>query len=163
MNVILCGMMGCGKSTVGKALAETLGAIHCDTDALITKTHGEISTIFQRDGEARFRELERETVCGLSGQDGLVVSTGGGIVLQQENVAMLKKGGKIVYLRARLETLKMRLRGDTQRPLLKEQGALERLLENRAPIYESVADLVVDVDEKTPKEIVAEIVAMLQN
>ncbi len=163
MNVILCGMMGSGKSTVGKALAETLGAIHCDTDALITKTHGEISAIFQRDGEARFRELETETVRGLSGKDGLVVSTGGGLVLKQDNVRLLRKNGKIVYLRAKLETLEMRLRGDNQRPLLREQGALERLMASRAPTYEGVADFVVDVDEKTPKEIVAEIVARIQN
>ena len=162
MNVILCGMMGCGKTTVGKTLSQKLGVNHCDTDALITQKYGEISTIFQRDGEMRFREMETETVRGLSDKDGLVIATGGGLVLKHENVDLLKKNGKIVYLRAQVETLKTRLAGDNQRPLLKEEGELERLMISRAPIYEGVADFVVDVDEKTPTEIAAEIVALIE-
>ena len=83
------------------------------------------------------------------------------LVLKQENVDLLRKNGKIVYLRAKEETLKTRLVGDENRPLLKEEGAIERLIKSRAPIYESVADCVVDVDEKTPKAIAMEIVALI--
>ena len=163
MNLILCGMMGCGKTTVGRALAKTTGKSWRDTDDLIVEKHGKIAEIFARYGEARFREMETETVRELSQKDNLIISTGGGLVLKTENVAFLKKKGRIVYLRANLETLLGRLQKDVQRPLLQAQESLSvrltRLLTERSPIYESVCDYVVDVDGKTPDEIVREVVA----
>lgn len=158
MNIVLCGMMGAGKTTVGIALAELLNAEWRDTDTLIEEKYGKISEIFERYGETRFREMETETVRGLSQKDGYVISVGGGLVLKAENVTLLKTKGKIVYLRAKAETLEKRLRADTNRPLLhhgEESLAqrLQRLLKERGSVYESVADILVDVDELSPKEI----------
>lgn len=162
MNIILCGMMGCGKSTVGVCLAERLRRAYCDTDALIVERHGRIADIFEKHGEAYFRHLETEMVQELVQRDDLVIATGGGLVLKQENVALLKGSGKIVFLRAKVETLVQRLRADRERPLLKNadslQERLEKLLDERAPIYERTADITIDVDEKTPEEIVDEII-----
>ena len=161
MNIILCGMMGCGKSTVGVCLAERLGRAFCDTDALIVDRHGRIADIFEKQGEAYFRQLETETVKELVQKDDLVIATGGGLVLKQENVDLLKRSGKIVFLRARVETLVQRLQADTQRPLLQNavslRGRLEKLLDERAPIYERAADFTLDVDGKSPEEISDEI------
>lgn len=162
MNIVLCGMMGCGKSTVGKSLAKRTGFAYVDTDESIVEKYGKISDIFAAYGEEYFRSLETQTVKSLSRRDGLVISTGGGLVLRKENVEALRNGGKIVFLRARIDTLAARLQSDTERPLL--QGAtslrerLESMLRIRTPIYESEADFVVDVDEKTPEEISEKIV-----
>lgn len=162
MNLILCGMMGSGKTTVGLKLSELSGKTHCDTDEFIVEKYGEISTIFARFGEPRFREMETEIVQTLSEKDGLVISTGGGLVLKEENVRLLKKQGKICYLRASINTLQQRLAGDNKRPLLRDKDALQTLTKTRAPIYERVADFIVDVDEKTPEEIAREILLQAQ-
>ena len=167
MNLILCGMMGCGKTTIGREIAARSGKICCDTDEKIVEKHGRIADIFARYGEAHFREIETETVRALAQKDDLVIATGGGWVLKEENVELLKKSGKIVYLRAKKETLLIRLQNDGQRPLLQSEKGLsdrlEELLKARAPIYENVADHVVDVDGKTPDEIAAEIIALTEN
>ena len=162
MNVILCGMMGAGKTTVGVKIAENTCLRLCDTDGFIVEKHGKIADIFARYGEAHFRKIETETVRSLAKEDGLVISTGGGLVLKEENVALLKEKGKIVYLRASIDTLVRRLRADGTRPLLENateglQDRIARLVKERAPIYEQVADFVVDVDGKTPEEIAKEI------
>ena len=158
MNVVLCGMMGVGKTTVGKCLAQALGLRWVDTDERIVEKHGEISTIFEQFGEEYFRALETGIVKELVQEDGLVISVGGGLVLKEENVSLLKRNGKILYLRASVETLVGRLTADTTRPLLKTDEEslterIEKLLTARAPIYEGVADFTVDVDGKTPEEI----------
>ena len=162
MNIILCGMMGCGKSAVGACLAERLGRAYCDTDALIVERHGRIADIFEKHGEAYFRHLETETVQELVQRDDFVIATGGGLVLKQENAALLKNSGKIVFLRANVETLVRRLHADRERPLLQNADSLrerlENLLKDRAPIYERTADITIDVDEKTPEEIAGEII-----
>ncbi len=161
MNVVLCGMMGCGKSTVGKVLAERLGARFVDVDEVIVARYGNISNLFERYGEEYFRELETKIIEELSKQEGLVIATGGGAALKAQNVALLKRNGRLVYLRARVETLGERLQTDTQRPLLRNaenlRQRLETLLNARAPVYERAADITVDVDEKTPEEIAKEI------
>lgn len=167
MNLILCGMMGSGKSTVGAKIAQLIGWEFCDTDQMITEKHGDIPSIFQNYGEAHFRALERETVAELALQDGLVISTGGGLVLQKGNVEALKQSGKIVFLRATVDTLSTRLKGDGSRPLLqsKTQSLTDRLtalLSERTPIYEGVADFIVDADKKTPDEIADEIIKIMK-
>lgn len=162
MNLILCGMMGSGKTTVGLKLAELSGLSHCDTDGLIVEKYGAIPTIFRLYGETCFRDMETKTVEDLSDKDGLVISTGGGLVLRPENVQLLKKNGRICYLRASIETLEQRLKGDKTRPLLKDKDALKRLMEQRAPMYEGVADFVVDVDGNTPEEVAKKILSFLQ-
>ena len=166
MNLILCGMMGAGKSTVGKKIADLTGRVWCDTDEWIVANHGNIADIFKTYGEAYFRRLERETVDVLAKKDGLIISTGGGLVLARENCVRLQENGKIVFLRAQLKTLEERLTADNSRPLLQaETGTLvERLtslLNARAPIYEQVSDYIVDVDGKSLEEIANEIILQL--
>ena len=165
MNLILCGMMGGGKTTIGIKIAELTGRRWYDTDGLIVDKHGKISDIFEYYGEAHFRKLETEIVKELVKKDGLIISTGGGLVLKSENNALLQENGKIVFLRATLETLAQRLKVDGERPLLQTstesiRDRLERLMQERAPVYEHVADYIVDVDGKTPEAIAKEIVAV---
>lgn len=160
MKIVLCGMMGCGKTTVAAALAEAMQCNCVDTDALIEEKYGKISNIFAEKGEAYFRGLETECVRGLGNLDCKVVSVGGGLVIKPENVALIREWGKIVYLRAEKETLMGRLEKDTTRPLL--QGGelanrLDQLFAVRASVYESVCDFAVSVDKKTPAEIAGEI------
>ena len=167
MNVILCGMMGAGKTTIGIKIAELTGRRWYDTDGVIVDKHGKISDIFEYYGEAHFRKLETEVVKELAEMDGLVISTGGGLVLKSENNALLKKHGKIVFLRANLETLAKRLNVDGTRPLLQTstesiRDRLDRLMKERRPIYEHVADYIVDVDGKTPETIAKEIVEIVK-
>ena len=163
MNLILCGMMGSGKSTVGAKIAQLVGLKFCDTDQIITEKYGDISAIFNEHGEEYFRQLEAETVQGLVMQDGLMISTGGGLVLKKSNVDALKKTGKIVYLRATVETLSNRLKGDLSRPLLQSEtesltDRLTRILSIRSDIYTSVADYIVDVDKKSADDVAKEII-----
>ncbi len=166
MNIILCGMMGAGKSTVGAQLAAMTNRRLVDTDEVIVCRHGAISDIFKQRGEAYFRALETETVKEFSKEDGLIISVGGGLVLKEENVSLLRNNGRLIYLSATSQTLIDRLKADTQRPLL--QGCEEelsnrilRLMEERAPIYERVADCILNVDSKTPKEVAKEIISLL--
>ena len=161
MNLILCGMMGSGKSTVGKLLAKTASWEWADTDELIVSRYGKITDIFEQKGEGYFRALETKIVQELAKKDRLVISTGGGLVLKEENVSLLKEKGEIVYLRATKETLARRLASDKERPLLQTEETLDekltRLLKERSAVYERVADKIIDVDNKTPEKIVDEI------
>ena len=135
-----------------------------DTDVAITARLGRISDIFEYYGEAHFRSLETEIVRELSGRDGLVISTGGGLVLKPENSELLKQNGKIFFMRASFETLLKRVRADETRPLLKNTGktaeALGNLLAQRTPVYEHVADYIVDTDGKSVDEVAEEIVRL---
>lgn len=167
MNLILCGMMGCGKTTIGRNLAEKTNKKRYDTDEIIVEKYGNIADIFTQKGETYFRQIETEIVRDLVKKDGLIISVGGGLVLKDENVALLKNGGKIVYLRAEKQTLFNRLQKDTQRPLLQSAEGLstrlDELLKTRSPIYERVADCIIVVDGKTPDEITTEIVAWAES
>ncbi|MBQ7924460.1 MAG: shikimate kinase [Clostridia bacterium] len=166
MNLVLCGMMGAGKTTVGKALAKQSKRKCLDTDAVITKKHGDIKNIFASCGEAHFRGLETATVRDLTKKDKMVVSVGGGLVLRKENVDLLKENGKIVYLRAKKETLVRRLQSDKSRPLLQGEDLekrVENLIQERAETYERVADYIIDVDGKTPETIAKEILVLTES
>jgi len=163
MNLILCGMMGAGKTTIGIKIAERTGRRWYDTDGIIVDRHGKISDIFEYYGEEYFRKIETEIVKELSQKDDLVISTGGGLVLKSENDKILQENGKIVFLRASLDTLAERLKVDGTRPLLQTstetiRDRLARLLDERSPVYERVADYIVDVDGKSPEEIAEEVI-----
>ena len=167
MNIVLFGMMAAGKTTVGECLALAMRRPFVDTDRLIVERYGEITEIFQTRGEGYFRVLEGEIVKELVQKDGQVIAVGGGLVLSEENVSLLKKNGKMVYLRGAVETLVGRLTGDKTRPLLRADDVslteqVEKLLLARAPIYERVADFTVDIDGKTPENIAVEIMSKLQ-
>ena len=163
-NVILIGMPGCGKTTVIN-LCKEHGKEGCDTDEYIENTHGSISKIFLKYGEEYFRKLETEAVREICKKDGCFISTGGGCVMREENVRIFKESGKIIYLKADLQTLLKRLEGDSTRPLLagnKEQRLTE-LFKTRVPVYECVADIIIDTYGLTPNEVLEKIFAILNS
>ena len=165
MNVVLCGMMGGGKSTVGMKVAELMNRRWVDTDTLIANRHGTINDIFEYYGEAHFRQLESQITKEVSEMDDLVISTGGGLVLKWENAELLKKSGKLFFLHAPLETLLARVQGDDTRPLLKNANAeekLNQLLNERMPRYEHVADYKIATQGKSADEVAREIVAIME-
>lgn len=164
LNVFLIGMMGTGKTTVGRLLATALGHRFFDTDALIEQVAGKtISEIFAESGEAGFRQLEAQVLSELSAYTNLTIATGGGIVLRRLNWSHLQQG-LVVWLDAPVEVLLSRLRDDTTRPLLQGENpaqALEALLEQRRSLY-AEADLHIRIAaEDTPEEIVARILAAI--
>lgn len=165
MNFILCGMMGVGKSSVGEKVASLTGRRWVDTDKIITDRHGRISDIFETFGEAHFRALESEVVKELAKEDGIVISTGGGLILLPENRALLKRNGKIVFLRASLETLLERVSSEG-RPLLEGAdnlaGRLKALLLARTPAYEQAADYIIETDGKTIEEAAKEVISITE-
>lgn len=155
MNIVLCGMMGCGKTSVAKEL-EKLGFVCVDTDELIVGRYGNINDIFKEHGEEYFREIEAEITKEVAEKySDAVISLGGGCVLRAENVKNLKAAGRIFYLRAKADTIIKRLKGDSTRPLL--QGGLEEkvnsILAVRSGIYEGVADFIIDTDDKNCEQI----------
>ena len=166
MNLVLCGMMGSGKTTVSLALSKRLGWERVDTDECIASRYGKIADIFEKQGEGHFRVLETKICAELAQKDCLVISTGGGLVLKKENVELLKKKGTIVYLRASIPTLVKRLSADENRPLLQGGDLEERLtslLKARSSIYEEVSAFFVDVDDKTPEELAEEIIGHVRD
>ena len=147
-NIILIGFMGCGKSTVGKALSELSGFPLVDTDAYIEEKFGiTVSQFFEKYGEAKFRKTEAQVLCELleNGEE-KIISTGGGLPIFCEDKSLFEKG-LTVYLEVDAQTVISRLEGDTTRPLLqgadKEQRVKE-LLALRGPIYKSVAKLTLN-------------------
>lgn len=165
MNLVLCGMMGVGKSSVGVKIAELTGRKWVDTDILISDRHGRISDIFEFYGEEHFRSLETDVVRELAGEDGLVISTGGGLVLKPENHRLLKENGKIFFLRATFGTLLTRVGADDTRPLLNDDSrkiadCLNELLVTRTPVYEHVADFIVDTDNLSIEQVANQIIAL---
>jgi len=165
VNIVLTGFMGAGKSAVGRRLAERLGMSMVDTDDIIEKEAGmRITEIFQRFGEERFRELEREVVKKVSRLDNHVIITGGGVVLNKENMADLRRKGVIIHLHADPEVIYNRVRGESHRPLLQVKDSMKRireLLEYRAPFYAD-NDMEVDTTSLTVEEAVDEIVKRIE-
>ena len=142
-NIVLIGMPACGKSTVGAILAKRLSRRLVDTDELVRKRAGmEIKEIFKKYGEAEFRRLEREVISEISGENSLVIATGGGAILYRENVSGLKKNGRLYFIDRPPELLIP----TSSRPLSSDRQALEKRYSERYPIYCSVADVRVDAD-----------------
>lgn len=162
MNIVLIGFMGSGKTTVGQALSVKCGREFLDTDALIEANEGrKISEIFAKEGEAHFRKLEYAVLNNLTEAKDKIISTGGGIVTYPDNRGLLKKAGKVVYLRVKPETVVKRLEGDESRPLLMGDDKLskvENLLSSRKAMYEEAADIIIDVDYLLVEETVGLIV-----
>lgn len=147
-NIVLCGFMGCGKTSIGKRVAKLIGQEFCDLDKYIEKKEGmTVSAIFQQYGEKGFRQRENQAVREVARRQDLVVACGGGTVLFPENVVALHEGGgTILYLQVPLAALQERLKADTQRPLLQKPNRREviaQLYEKRCPLYEAAADRVV--------------------
>ncbi|MBQ9673240.1 MAG: shikimate kinase [Ruminococcus sp.] len=147
-NIVLCGFMGCGKTTVGENLRRKLGVNLIDTDSYIEKNEGmTISEIFEKHGESYFRDLEHKACKELSEKKGIIISTGGGALTFERNVEVLKKTGTIVLIDVPLDVLKERLSGDKSRPLLQREDkdkAMQELYDKRMPLYKNAADIVID-------------------
>lgn len=155
-NVVLIGSMGAGKSTVGAALAARLGYRLIDTDALVEQdAGGSIAQIWAREGEEGFRAREHAAVLRACAGTARVIACGGGAILQLTNFGVLKSAGSVVYLRAPADVLWDRIEGGDTRPLVGTREAFDVLLAQRAPVYESAADHIVDVDVRTPAEAAA--------
>lgn len=147
-NLILCGFMGCGKTTVGPLLAQALGMEFLDADAYIEERVGRtIPQIFAAWGEAGFRDREHQALVELAGRKGLVLSTGGGAMAFARNVAVLQKMGTVLYLNPGFEECYRRIAG-SDRPLVRRNSKeeLARLYGERHRIYRSAADLELAVD-----------------
>jgi shikimate kinase len=150
--------MGVGKSTIGHRLARALGLEFHDADKeLEEKTGATINLIFDVEGEAGFRAREKGIVDALTQLEGIVLATGGGVILDADNRRLLKQRGFVVYLRAPPEKLFARTRYDKSRPLLRganPRQTLERIIAEREPLYREVADLIVDTDKLTVRGII---------
>lgn len=160
LNIYLIGMMGAGKTTVGKLLAEKLEYRFLDTDAIIEGVSQKtINQIFTEEGEASFRQWETKVLNEISPYLRTVVATGGGIILRQENWAYLRDG-MIIYLDVAIATLVNRLKEDNNRPLLLAEDLetkLKQLQQERESLYQQ-ADITITIGEKdTPEEIVMKI------
>lgn len=165
-NIILTGFMGTGKSTLGRLLAQELGYRFIDTDSEIESRIGQtIAELFQEQGEQAFRKLEQELVYELAEQQGLVISTGGGLVLNPQNVAALQSSGQIICLTASAEEILERVSAQQHiRPLLQEKDPLKKikkLLEEREPIYSIFKQL--STSEKTPEELIAQLLEWVRH
>ena len=163
-SLYLVGMMGSGKTSTGRPLAERLGYGFVDADAVIEQAAGcSIPEIFERDGEAGFRALESQVLNAISQRHSLVVATGGGVVTQQENWGLLHSG-VVIWLDVVPEQLMQRLKADsTVRPLLQTvdpDAALNTLLNQRRPLY-AEADLTVVIDQETPDAVADGILQLL--
>jgi shikimate kinase len=156
-TVVLVGLMGAGKSTVGRRLADRLGVRFVDSDSEIeTAADMTIPEIFERFDEQYFRDGERRVIARLLNDDPCVLATGGGAFLSNENRKMISDGGVSVWIKADLETLWERVKDKTSRPLLNgddPKGVLSKLLEARYPLY-GTADIVVNSASGDPHEIV---------
>lgn len=165
-NIILIGFMGCGKSSVGIRLSYRLRKTVTDTDKLIERWNQmTVSEIFERLGEEEFRQMETRCLERLlEEQEEQIISVGGGLPLRERNRELLKQLGTVIYLRVTAETVCMRLESDTTRPLLQGEHPEEKvrkLLNERTGIYESAADIIIDVDGKEFDEILDEILGKL--
>jgi|SRR5687768_8137481 shikimate kinase len=166
-NVYLIGPMGSGKTAVGRRLALLLGKQFLDSDAEIEKRTGvDIRYIFEKEGEARFRQREREVIAELSALDGVVVATGGGVILDPINRERLAKTGIVVYLETTIDTLVRRTKASKTRPLLMNddpQDVLERMMVVRRPLYEKAADLRIETTGRQVRAVAADIQLRLRS
>ena len=165
MNIVLIGMRGSGKTSVGKLLAAKLVKQFIEMDEMITEKAGmSIAEIVARYGWPEFRNIEAEITRTAAGMDNTVNATGGGVVTGEDNLRELKRTGKLVWLRASLETLLKRTQDDSSRPSLTGKPPEEEMadiLRERRPVYERAADFIVDTDDASPEAVAEAIVRLL--
>jgi shikimate kinase len=171
-TIYLTGFMGSGKSTIGPILANTLGWDFFDLDSLIEdKTEKKIRDIFEKEGESYFRKLETDTLKEISESQNVIISLGGGTVANEENLEILKKTGKIIYLRVSLDTVYQRLKYKKDRPALTKSSSeslskeemtnrIKKLMDTRLKYYEQ-ADYTVDTDNNSVGKTIDKIVKII--
>jgi shikimate kinase len=164
-NLILIGPMGAGKSTIGRLLAKELRLPFKDSDKEIEqRTGASIPLIFDVEGEAGFRERERAAIAELCQLEGVVLATGGGAVLRDDNRRALRAGGRVIYLCTSVDQQLERTSRDRNRPLLQAsdpRSVLTALMAVRDPLYRSIADIIIETDERPPRLVVMEILDRL--
>jgi shikimate kinase len=164
-NIVLTGFMGTGKTTIGRELSKRLCMKLVDIDAEIEKSQKiKIDHIFKTYGEPYFRDIETAMIKKLSRENNIIISTGGGAVLRDENMEALKENGIVFCLNASTETILERTARSTERPLLKVENPKEKireLLSCRRPFYEK-AGIMIETDDKTPSEVVREIMEIMR-
>jgi shikimate kinase len=166
-NLFLVGMMGAGKTTLGKALAQRLRREFVDTDRLLVERTGvPVATVFEIEGEDGFRRRESALLAEICARDHSVVATGGGVVLDEGNRRLMRESGTVVYLKARVESLWERTRHDSSRPLLATPNPRERLaaiLDERDPLYREAAHLIVETGSQSAATLVGRVVAAVRD
>jgi shikimate kinase len=164
-SIVLIGFMGAGKSTVGRTLAGRLDMEFIDTDRLVVERTGRtIADIWRTDGEDAFRDREHAAVQTACEEVGRVIATGGGAVLHERNLKLLREAGPIVYLQVSLDQVEARLGVGSGRPLMADRTTAQResLLAERAVTYDRIADIAIDTDDRSPDEVVEAIVEALR-
>jgi shikimate kinase len=165
MNIVLIGMRGSGKTTVGKILAQKLGRELIEMDELITRKMGfSIPEIVERYGWSKFRDIEEEITTEVAKLDNIINASGGGVVTREKNIIKLKKSGVLVWLQASVDTLLERIGEDSQRPLLAgrtQREDVEITLAERESLYQKAADLSINTENKTPEEVAEAIINLL--
>ncbi|MGD8514180.1 MAG: shikimate kinase AroK [Granulosicoccaceae bacterium] len=164
-NIFLVGLMGAGKSSVGRQLAKILQCEFIDSDHVIEqRTGASIPLIFDIEGEEGFRQREEQIIDELTRQPGIVLATGGGAVLRENNRQHLRNRGCVIYLSATAGQLYERTKRDRNRPLLQTdnpRARIEELLAQRDPLYREVADIVIDTDGHSVRHVVNSILDAL--
>ena len=164
-NIFLIGPMGAGKSTIGRQLAQMLHLEFLDSDTEIErKTGADIAWVFDVEGEEGFRNREHDMLDELTKRHGIVLATGGGAVIRQENRTHLSARGIVVYLKTSVKKQLARTLKDKRRPLLQTddpQSVLESLAEKRNALYEEAADYTIETDEQSAKVVASQIIELL--
>ena len=165
-NIFLVGLMGSGKTTIGRALAKRLNKRFVDADHEIeARTGASIPLIFEIEGEESFRQREADVIRDLTAQQGIVLATGGGAVLNEHSRQFLKERGIVVYLRASVNSILQRTSHDRNRPLLQTddpKARIEELSRQRAPLYQEVAHITVETGRPNVQSVVQNILAQLE-
>jgi len=165
-NVFLVGLMGVGKSTIGKRVAKRLRKTFVDSDKEVEgRTGAGIELIFDIEGEEGFRKRESDMIDELTSRDGVVLATGGGAILLPENRERLSTRGRVVYLKAPVEVLARRMADDRKRPLLQNsdlQEKLQTLQDEREPFYLEISDVIIMTDDLPLKHVVNRVLESLE-
>lgn len=164
-NIFFIGFMGVGKTTVSSYLSNLLSRKKIDIDQCIAKREKmKIPEIFKKYGEEYFRNCETEVLKDLNSEDGVIISCGGGIVLKEENISLMKERGKIILLTSTPQTIFERVRYSDERPILNNNmnvNFISELMKKREENYLHAADLIIDTDKKSIEEVCEEIISSL--
>jgi shikimate kinase len=165
-NIYLIGLMGSGKTTLGKILSKKLDKIFYDSDQVIEEKLGvDVSMIFEYEGEEGFREREKDILQELVSKKNIVLATGGGIILSKSNRDLLSENGIVIYLKSNQKDLILRTKNDKTRPLLKNGNIeliIKKLCKEREPLYEEIADFEIMTKNKRVHEVVNEIIRIIK-
>ncbi len=165
-NIFLVGLMGSGKTTIGRALAKKLNLRFVDADHEIeARTGASIPLIFEIEGEASFRQREADVIRDLTAQQGIVLATGGGAVLNEQSRHYLHDRGIVIYLRASVSSILQRTSHDRNRPLLQTadpRAKIEELSRQRAPLYQEVAHITIETGRPNVQSVLQNILAQLE-